>query len=78
MKEKTLNILKEKGLRISQVYFEQRKKSDLAKQLNIDLMVDDSKFVYDNMIKDNIDCILFGDKIKTWNKVLEYIKEKEE
>jgi len=78
MKEKTLNILKEKGLRISQVYFEQRKKSDLAKQLNIDLMVDDSKFVYDNMVKDNIDCILFGDKIKTWYEVLEYIKEKEE
>jgi len=30
------------------------------------------------MINENIDCILFGDKIKTWKEVLEYIKEKEE
>jgi len=30
------------------------------------------------VVKDNIDCILFGDKIKTWYEVLEYIKEKEE
>lgn len=78
MKEKTLEILQKKDLKISQVYFEQNKKSDLAKQLNIDLMIDDSRYVYDNMKKDGIDCILFGDKIKTWDEVLEYIKEKEE
>ena len=78
MKEKTLEILDREGLKISEVYFEQNKKSDLAKKLNIDLMIDDSKYVYDNMINDGIDCILFGDKIKTWNQVLEYVNEKEE
>lgn len=78
MKEKTLEILKREGLNISEVYFEQSKKSDLAKELNIDLMIDDSRYVYDNMQKDGINCILFGDKIKTWNEVLQYIKEMEE
>ena len=78
IKEKTLDILQREGLKISKVYFEQNKKSDLAKNLNIDLMIDDSLYVYDNMKKDGINCILFGDKIKTWNEVLKYIKEKEE
>lgn len=78
MKEKSLEILQREGLKISEVYFEQSKKSDLAKKLNIDLMIDDSRYVYDNMKKDGIDCILFGDRIKTWNEVLEYIKELEE
>jgi len=78
MKGKTLEILQTKDLKISKVYFEQTKKSDLAKELNIDLMIDDSRYVYDNMKKDGIDCILFGDKIKTWNEVLEYVKEMEE
>ena len=30
------------------------------------------------MKKENIDCILFEDKIKNWNEVFEYIKQKEE
>lgn len=78
IEEKTLDILQREGLKISKVYFGQSKKSDLAKKLNIDLMIDDSEDVYDNMKRDGIDCILFGDKIKTWNGVLEYIKETEE
>ena len=78
MKEQTIEILNENGLKISQIYFEQNKKSDLAKQLNIELMIDDSRYVYDNMKKDGINCILFGDKIKKWSEVLEYIKETEE
>lgn len=78
IKEKTLEILNKHNLKISEVYFEQTKKSDLAKELSIDLMIDDSRYVYDNMKKDGIDCILFGEKIKTWNEVLEYIKEMEE
>lgn len=77
MKEKTLEILKKQGLKVSKFYFGQIKKSDLAKELNIDLMIDDSKYVYDNMKKDGIDCILFGDRIKNWNEILEYIKQKE-
>jgi len=28
------------------------------------------------MKKENIDCILFGDKIKTWDDVLKYIERK--
>ena len=45
-------------------------------ELKLDLMIDDSKHVYENMKKEKIDCILFGDKIKTWDEVFEYIKEK--
>ena len=78
MKERTTQILKEVGLKVSQIYFEQRIKSDLAKELKIDLMIDDSMYVYNNMKQEGIDCILFGDKIKTWKEVLKYIKEKEE
>ena len=40
-------------------------------------MIDDSVYVYNNMKKDNIECILFGDKIKTWKEVLKYIERKE-
>ena len=65
---------------ISESFDEVRKKHNINffKKLNIDLMIDDSRFVYDNMKNDGIDCILFGDKIKTWEEVLEYIREKEE
>ena len=78
IKEKTLEILNSNGLKISEVYFEQNKKSDLAKKMNIDLMIDDSRYVYNNMKNDGINCILFGDEIKTWDEVFEYIKEMEE
>ena len=52
-------------------------KASLAKSLNLDLMIDDRKSIYENMKNVNIDCILFGDKIKTWKEVLEYINSKE-
>lgn len=77
IEEKTLEKIKEEDLPISEVYFKQVQKSDLAKKLNLDLMIDDNINVYENMKKENIDCILFGDKIKTWKEVLEYIKRKE-
>ena len=73
----TRELIKEK-LNITEIYFNEWKKSDLAKKLKIDLMIDDNIFVYNNMRKENIDCILFGDKIKTWMEVLKYIKEKED
>lgn len=74
----TKSLIKNENLNIKEIYFDQVKKSDIAKQLKIDLMIDDNIDVYNNMKKEGIDCILFGDKIKTWNEVLEYIKEKEE
>lgn len=76
IEEKTIKMLKSKDINISQIYFGQNKKSDLAKKLNIDLMVDDNIYVYNNMKEENIDCILFGDKMKTWKEVLEYIESK--
>jgi len=69
--------MKKEKIKISEFYFAESRKSDLAKKLNLDLMIDDSDYVYNNMKKDNINCILFGDKIKTWKEVLEYIKDKE-
>ena len=48
----------------------------IAKKLNIDLMIDDNESVYFNMQNESIDCILFGDKIKTWKEVFEYINRK--
>lgn len=77
IEEKTIELIKRENLKISEIYFGQDKKSDLAKKLNLDLMIDDSFNVYNNMKKENIDCILFGDKIKTWKEVLEYIERKE-
>ena len=74
---RTIEFLNKEQLGISKVYFSQNEKSDLAKQLELDLMIDDSNYVYENMKNDNIDCILFGDKIKTWYEVLDYIKNKE-
>ena len=78
IKERTIEQLQKEGINISEFYFDEYEKSLLAQKLKLDLMIDDSKYVYDNMKNDGIDCILFGDKIKTWNEVLEYIKEKEE
>lgn len=72
----TYDFIKENKLDITEVYFDQYKKSDLAKKLNIDLMIDDNVNVYNNMKKDGIDCILFRDKIKTWEDVLKYIERK--
>ena len=77
IKERTVKQLQKEGINISEFYFEDYEKATLAKKLKLDLMIDDSKYVYDNMIREGIDCILFGDKIKTWKEVLDYIKEKE-
>lgn len=76
IEQKTIELLNKENIDINEIYFGQRKKSDLAKKLNIDLMIDDNKFVYDNMQAENIDCILFGSDIKTWKEVLEYINSK--
>ncbi len=64
------------GIKIDEYYFGQKIKSDIAKKLKIDLMIDDSKKIYNNMKKENIDCILFGDEIKTWKEVLDYIESR--
>ena len=73
----TNKFIEKEKLKISKICFNEWKKSDIAKQMNIDLMIDDSNEVYNNMQKEGIDCILLGDKIKTWQDVLEYIKGKE-
>lgn len=73
----TYDLLKKNNIDVKRVYFGQDKKSDLASELHIDLMIDDSISVYNNMKREGIDCILFGDKIKTWDEVLKYIERKE-
>lgn len=77
IKERTIKQLEKQGINISEFYFEEEEKSSLAQKLKLDLMIDDSKYVYNNMKNVGIDCILFGNKIKTWKEVLQYIKEKE-
>ena len=72
----TREFIKKENIKISKFYFGQFKKSDLAKELNLDLMIDDSEYVYNNMKEDNIECILFGDKIKNWDEVLKYIERR--
>ena len=76
IEEFTIDFFKKENIKISKFYFRQYKKSDLAKKLKIDLMIDDSNYVYNNMKEENIDCILFGDKIQSWKQVLEYIESK--
>lgn len=78
IEEKTKEFIKREKLKILNIYMEQSKKSDLAKKLKIDLMIDDSVYVYNNMKQEGIDCILFGDRIQSWDEVLKYIKEMEE
>ena len=77
LEEETLKVINDNGLNIKKVYFGQDKKSDIAKNINIDLMIDDDENVYKNMKLENIDCILYGDKIKTWEDVLKYIEERD-
>lgn len=72
----THTLMKENNLEFDGYYFNQNKKSNLAKKLKIDLMIDDNINVYNNMKRENIDCILFGNKIKTWDEVLKYIERK--
>lgn len=76
IEQNTIELLNKENVNINEIYFDQRKKSDLAKKLNIDLMIDDNESVYNNMQEENIDCILFGSNIKTWKEVLEYINRK--
>ena len=76
IEEMTIKLINDNNLKFKEIYFSQDIKSDLAKKLNIDLMIDDSIDVYNNMKKEGIDCILFKDKIKNWEDVLEYVKRK--
>ncbi|MBR6690439.1 MAG: hypothetical protein IKL65_03820 [Bacilli bacterium] len=77
IEEFTRGFIEKEGIKISGYYFGEFEKSDIAKKINLDLMIDDNIRVYNNMKKENIDCILYGDKIKNWKEVLEYIKRKE-
>lgn len=77
IEEFTKDFIELEKINISEIYFGEYKKSDLAKKLNLNLMIDDSFYVYNNMKKENIECILFGDKIKTWKEVLKYIERKD-
>ncbi len=72
----TLKMFEDNNMKFDEIYFDQKIKSDIAKRLNIDLMIDDSINVYNNMKKENIDCILFGHKIKTWKEILDYIESR--
>jgi hypothetical protein len=76
IEENTKKLLEENNIKISKYYFAQYKKSDIAKKINLDLMIDDSINVYENMKKDNIDCILF-DEGKNWIDILEYVNKRE-
>lgn len=75
IEEDTIKLIKSNNINITKIYFGEDRKSDICKKLNIDLMIDDSLYVYENMKKENIDCILFGDKIKTWKEVMNYINK---
>lgn len=73
----TKEFIQKENIKVDEFYFGEFKKSDIVKKLNIDLMIDDNEEVYKNMKEENIECILFGDKIKTWEEVLDYIERKE-
>lgn len=73
----TLKFIKDNNLKISEIYFGQHEKANKAKELKIDVMIDDNPEIYKSMKAKNIDCILMGDKIKNWYEVIEYIKKKE-
>lgn len=75
-KKLTKKVLLDYGIKMDDIYFDAEKKSDLAQKLGIDLMIDDNKNVYENMKKENIDCILFGSDIKSWKEVLNYIESR--
>ena len=76
IEENTINFLQKNNIKISEYYFSQYTKSDLAKEINLDLMVDDSFGVYQNMKESKIDCMLFTENTN-WKDVLEYINKKE-
>lgn len=76
IEEKTKKFLEDNNIKISKYYFAQYKKSDIAKEIKLDLMVDDSLKVYENMKEAKIDCLLFEEKTN-WIDVLEYINKKE-
>ena len=71
----TINMLRENNLYFDEIYFNQQLKSDIAKELGINLMIDDSLSVYNNMKSENIECIMFGKDVKSWREVLEYINK---
>lgn len=73
IEEETLKIIKNL-YNIYEFNFGYSNKQDIAKSLNLDLMIDDNIDVYNSMKSAGIDCILFGDKIKTWDSVLKYIE----
>ena len=72
----TKKLFEDNNIKISEYYFAQYKQSDIAKKINLDLMIDDSINVCENMKKDNIDCILF-DEGKNWIDILEYVNKRE-
>lgn len=76
IEKNTKKLLEDNNIKICKYYFAQYKKSDIAKEIKLDLMIDDSLNVYKNMKDEEIDCILFDEKTN-WIDVLEYINKKE-
>ena len=72
--DESMRIALENGY-VQNVDTEYIKQDGIAIKVN-SLMIDDNKNVFNNMKKENIDCILFEDKIKNWNEVFEYIVDR--
>lgn len=81
------DLIEKYKLPIEEVYYDKPKKYDVCKELNIDLMIDDSEYVCEYLKNNNINYLMFDSlsnknsnlkRVHNWNEVLEYIKKEGE
>jgi len=81
--EPTKEFLRKNNIQFDEMIFSCPKKSDVCKNLGIDLMIDDTLGVIENLKKIGINVLLYGSKSNEcnyaldWEEVLNYLKKGE-
>lgn len=73
----TVDYLWDNNIKYNSIYFGQDSKLDIYKDLKLDIMIDDDYDVYEELIKNNYNAVMYdsylnngkiGNKVKTWDE----------
>ena len=74
-KNEIINLFKKNNIRVDNIYFKVKDKVKLCKQLNIDIMIEDTPNICKNLSKNKIEVLYFRDKNSEIIKENNYLKE---
>ena len=71
----TKRFLEKKDIVFDEMIFDVFPKGKEAKENNLDLVIDDTKEVIDDVRKNGVKGLLYGGDVKNWKEVEDYIRK---